>query len=434
MRRTRPGRPRRPAFQAAHWLWTPIPASPVLAANSALWAGYLSAAGTQHTATLHEFGITLVPASAITMDTPRYDIAFANVPAWGPDPFGSYTVPIPDGTAVPSTPGGDNQLAVIDPLTGMSFGLWQASKSGSVWSASWGGMAFLGSDGIETAGSTTATALARYAGVIGADELTAAIAANTGLKHALFCATDISSAAFVAPAIKADGTNQGAVATPIPQGHRIQLDPTITVDSIAGITAAEKVIAKTLQTYGAYIGDKGSSRLSFAFEYQTDGNPGAKYTAAGLGWDYYDLNKIPWASLRVLRNWDGTGPTFTDRKASRATSYSLTGSYTKIALSTVDATYPATVLVSGGIQIADYTGPIKIVLDCTTQGAASGYQQIFRPYVNDVAAGTENAATRGVRHAEWTISVLAGDVVSIYGYRTGTSSVDAGTTVLITLP
>ena len=46
--------------------------------------------------------------------------------------------------------------------------------------------------------------------------------------------------------------------------------------------------------------------------------------------------------------------------------------------------------MSGGIQI-NHTGNIKVVLDCTTQAAASGYQQLFLPYVNDVAAGTENA-------------------------------------------
>lgn len=140
---------------------------------------------------------------------------------------------------------------------------------------------------------------------------------------------------------------------------------------------------------------------------------------------------IPAARFRTVKRRP-TGA-FSAKRASRSTSMSLAGSYGKLALDTADAAYPGTALVSGGIQM-DYTGNIKVVLDCTTQAAASGYQQVFRPYINDVAAGTENSATRGVRHAEWTIPVVAGDVVSIYGYRTGTSSVDAGAIVLITLP
>ncbi|PVY32280.1 hypothetical protein [Williamsia muralis] len=142
---------------------------------------------------------------------------------------------------------------------------------------------------------------------------------------------------------------------------------------------------------------------------------------------------IPAARFRTVRRRAAGG--FTDRKASRSTGYTIgSSSYTEMALDTIDPGHPATTLVSGGIQV-NYTGNIKVVLDCTTQAAASGYQQLFLPYVNDVASSaTANAGTRGVRHAEWTIPVVSGDVVSIYASRTGTSSVDAGATVLITLP
>ena len=139
--------------------------------------------------------------------------------------------------------------------------------------------------------------------MVTAAELPSAIAANTGINHALVFSTSIAGSSFVGPAIKSDGTNIAAVATPIPEGYRIQLDPSINVDAIPGITPAEKVIAKTLQTYGAYVVDQGSATMAFAFEAVPDAtatNPGAAYTSAGLTWDYFDMANIPWSQLRVL--------------------------------------------------------------------------------------------------------------------------------------
>ncbi len=89
----------------------------------------------------------------------------------------------------------------------------------------------------------------------------------------------------------------------MPEGYRIQLDPTVDVDAIQGITEGEKVIAKTLQTHGAYAMDQGGARMAFAFELvddATSNNPGAVWADAGFAWDYYDMNNIPWSELRVI--------------------------------------------------------------------------------------------------------------------------------------
>ena len=296
-----------PFFQSAGWLWDPIPANPVLAPDSAIWASELSAAGTAHVADLVEFGVTLVPESAITGSTPRYNVTFTE--PWGPNPFGSNKVPIPLGTMVP--PGSDGQIAVLDPTTGMAYGIWQAkyNSATNTWSGSWGGMAPLNGNGIDQSGSATATGIDRYAGVVTAAEFATAEANDTGLNHALVFSSDIAGPGFVSPAISSDGSNIAAVVTPIPEGYRIQLDPSINVDAIPGITPGEKVIAKTLQTYGAYVVDQGGAAMAFAFQVvpgATSSNPGQVWVNAGFTWDYFDMSHIPWNDIRVLANSSGT--------------------------------------------------------------------------------------------------------------------------------
>ncbi|TGD88344.1 hypothetical protein BayCH28_11370 [Mycolicibacterium sp. CH28] len=295
-------------FQAADWLWKPIPANPVLAANSATWVSYLAAAGAKHVANLYEYGVTLISGSAITSTTPRYDVTFTE--PWGNDPLGSYSVPIPLGTKVPT--GSDGQIAVLDPATGKAFGIWQAKYDSATdtWSGAWGGVTDLNGNGVDQSGSATGTNIARYAGVVTATEFSTALANNSGINHALFISSNLAGALFSGPATKSDGTNMAGVAVPIPEGTRIQLDPSINIDAIAGITPAEKVIAKTLQTYGAYVGDQGGATMAVSFQVVPDAtsatNPGSVWTNAGLSWDYYDMSKIPWSQLRVLANWDGS--------------------------------------------------------------------------------------------------------------------------------
>lgn len=291
-----------PFFDDADWLWNRIDSDTKTAANSATWVKYFSEKGTAHPALLYQYAVTIVHANQITSSTPRYDVKFTE--KWGADPFGTRTVGMPKGTRVP--PGSDGHVVVMDEASNTVYGFWQAKYTSSTdsWSSSWGGMTSMSGNGIDAVGgSATATGISRAAGVITTSEFAAAVAANTGVNHALVFSSDIAGIDFVGPAIKSDGQNKAGVATPMPEGYRIQLDPSIDVDAIVGITAAEKVIAKTLQTYGAYLVDQGGARMAFAFEMASDATantPGAVYTQAGLAWDYYEMGKIPWSSLRVL--------------------------------------------------------------------------------------------------------------------------------------
>ena len=561
-RASKSGRRRgKPYFDLANWLWTPIPDNPAIESNSsAIVANLASAAGgAQRVAQLYDFGVRIVGASQINGATPSYSIVANNAPAWGANPF-PVAVRIPMGTTVP--PGSDGGLVVVDPISKVVTALWQAAyNSGTnTWSCSWGAQVSLTGDGIETGGgSSTATNLSRLAAVVTADEI-----ARGEIKHALVFSTESAkTTGFKFPAQKTDGDNASGSAAPIEEGTRVQLDPTIDVDAIPNITAAEKVIAKALQTYGAYCGDKGGSRMGFSFEHVGGTTPGQVYVDKGLAWDYFDLSHIPWASMRTLQAWDGSaiatgGPSgmtknadqfagnggmfqmtgwtpdvgstvtadglvvsmtngaivargtgkntvlgssnsnvslrrngvevattswsgnnpaswvigysgsissgdvftlwagnggdaytfmvagstvkhllnvFSPSSAFRSTSYTIGGSsFAKVAFDTIDSMVPATILNNGGIQV-DYTGQVKVILDCTTTGASSGYTQSFKPYINDVDAGAAaNVATRGVRHAEWLINVVSGQVVSLWAARSGTSGIEAGAQLQIVLP
>lgn len=187
---------------------------------------YLAAADAQRVANLYRYSVAIVSASEITSSTPRYDVTLTKTGRWGSDPFGSTTVPIPAGTKI--APGSDGQLAILDPTTGTAYGIWQAKYDSSTdtWSGSWGGMTDLSGDGIDDTGSTTAAGIARYAGVVTADEFASAVAANTGLNHALAFSTDLAGPDFVYPAIKSDGQNLAGVVTPIPEGTESSWTPT----------------------------------------------------------------------------------------------------------------------------------------------------------------------------------------------------------------
>jgi hypothetical protein len=233
--------------------------------------------------------------------TPRYSVSLTNAPAWGTSPFNGQTIPIPNGTVIP--PGTDGHVSTADPTTDKVYSMWQATHNASTWGASWGGVADLHGDGRETSGSSTATAISRFAGVVRGAEIAAG-----KIPHALIFASDMTDTInFRYPAQKTDGDNAAGVSIPIPEGTRVQLDPTINVAAISGITQGEIAVAKALQTYGAYCGDKGGSRMGFIFEFVNDGtNPGQVYVSAGLAWDYFNMSHIPWSSLRVLRSWDGS--------------------------------------------------------------------------------------------------------------------------------
>lgn len=271
-----------------------IRSNPLVDPDSAAMVAYASRTE-QVNANLYEFGI---PIFSATPSTPVYDVSCAKAGTWGSCPFLGLAMRIPP-TAKPN-PGSDGAMTVVDTATETIGEYWQAVHTGNSWSASWG--AVNSSTGSGWGGASTGAGASRLAGVIRVREIAEGL-----IPHALVLQTDnVCRSAFRPPAIKTDGDSTRADC--IPEGTRLQLDPSIHVDSIAGITAGERAVARAMQVYGGYVIDRAGTAMSVSFEQAADSSrttPGAVYTRAGLSWDYYGMPHVPWSRLRALDSWNG---------------------------------------------------------------------------------------------------------------------------------
>lgn len=277
-----------------------ITSNPALISNSAAIVARLSIG--QHVANLNEFGIPIYNASA---SSPVVSVRCTQ--AWGPCPLPT-AVRLPAG-ALPNT-GSDHALISIDWSANppVSYDFWGAAQpSGGTISTSWGGITYdlangsgIGPGG-GTSGSATATNVSRLAGVVRMREIQAGL-----IPHALAIASSLACPGYFRyPASHTDGFD--ASANCVPEGSRVQLDPSI---NVGALPYGQQVIAKALQTFGAYVVDNAGASIAVVFESDPSliGKPGqipAAYQSAGLAWDYYDMNAIPWSRLRVLQQWDG---------------------------------------------------------------------------------------------------------------------------------
>ena len=282
---------------AADSAWnTPIGANAVRDPNSAAMVAALTSVPNKVNAALYEFGAPVYEADA---STPRVKVTCTMT--WGDCMLAHQLVPIPDA-AVAAT-GSDGHLVVIDRAGGMSYELWQARKSTGGWVASWGAVMPLDGDGRSNPVSNNAVGagISRLAGLVRVSEIR-----NGYIPHALvFASANTCRNVFRYPATKTDGNSSASNC--IPEGARIQLDPSIDVDAIANITPAEKAIAKALQTYGAYVSDTAGTNMAFPFEVPTAEDGPNPYPTAGLRGDYDTMAHIPWARINVL-SWDATAP------------------------------------------------------------------------------------------------------------------------------
>jgi hypothetical protein len=201
--------------------------------------------------------------------------------------------PIPAG-AQPSS-GSDGHIVVLD-SAGAELDAWTAQHGSDGWSAGVRTVTSSQGSGLEcdrgqTCGRPNAAGFALAAGIVRPEEI-----AQGHIDHALVITTPYTRAGYVAcPALGTDGNSNDPAA--LPEGARLQLDPAVNVDGL-GIPAWQKVLARALQQYGAYVVDTGGS-LSI----RAESNVGRGYDAwakAGVP-NFPNLSGLPWGSLRVLQ-------------------------------------------------------------------------------------------------------------------------------------
>ena len=275
-------------FYASSSFWnTPISGSPAVDANSAAMVArsilpYTKGANFANT---DDWGIGL--AYARNGDK-TYTITGAIYYDTGPVSFR-----IPAG-ATPTT-GDDHHLVVIDGTKELD--MWQAryDAASDSWTAGsrfvtdingWGAMAAPG----QRAGGAVAAGFAGMGGVVRPEEI-----AQGHIDHALSLTVPLVRAGFIAaPATATDGFSSDPAS--LPEGAHLQLDPGFNVAAQTW-PAWQKVIATALQTYGAFVSDRGGSVALYG---QTDVNAGnASWAAAGTP-KSGSLANLPWDKMHVI--------------------------------------------------------------------------------------------------------------------------------------
>jgi hypothetical protein len=230
-------------------------------------------------------------------------------------------VPIPAG-ATPS-PGRDAQMVVIDRITGDEYDIWIAYPDTCRIMTKYVQGVYRGA--AEATYPSRGAGVPYLSGLIRPWEI-----AQGHIDHALALGhPTLDHARCVWPASKSEGTIDWAG---IPAGALIQLDPTLDVDTIPGLSVTGRIIARALQVYGAYLVDtSGSNKLytessiTAAWGGAANPSPGRDRVASpepprnqtgGLNWAYPDpptvrlsgvmltattVSAIPVSRLRVLQ-------------------------------------------------------------------------------------------------------------------------------------
>jgi hypothetical protein len=200
--------------------------------------------------------------------------------------------------------GWDGHLAVFDPSTGQELDMWQGvyDPDADTWSASgrtvtaadWGAACALG---IRCGGGGTAAGFLELGGVIRPEEIL-----QGHIDHALTLSTPYVRARYIA----CPATNYWASEGPmyfddpnaVPLGAHVQLDPKFNVD-VQSWPEYEKIVARALQKYGAYITD-----VSGTLELRGEANLDRGYDAWSLvgmpTTPHPSTREIPWNRFRVL--------------------------------------------------------------------------------------------------------------------------------------
>jgi hypothetical protein len=277
---------------------TPIGPNPQVDPDSDAMMAQFAQTASQYGGLWLGFDRDTPPVYFADASTPRHTVTLTD--QWAPFPTRP-GVPIP-GHALPDC-GDDNFMCILDTVNNRFWDFWQVTKQADgSWAGAWvtsvdstgsGVYPAVWADGTQ---GVRASQFAMLAGVVWPQEVAAG-----EINHALvFVYSFVRAGVYTAPAKTTDGVHNDQAA--IPMGARLQLDPTLDLDSL-NLTSYERVIAEALQEYGMYLGDSGGGiGLPVVHPYSFAGNPWSGLLPASVTVEHGTLlGNIPADRFRVLQ-------------------------------------------------------------------------------------------------------------------------------------
>jgi hypothetical protein len=268
-----------------------IPPDPAIDPNSADMVEGLTQAAERHgvVVAVKRFSVPIFHADA---STPRYNVRLTA--SWRAADY-LLDVPIPDD-ARPAA-GDDEHMIIIDTTTGCEYDLYDADRLETTWEADWANALPLSSRGVYEKGlSARGSGFGLFAGLIRPRELRNPDGSAGRIPHALVFNTPyVKAGGPVLPATESDGSS--GLSYSIPQGARVQLDPNFDLSTLS--KPYERVIARALQEYGAYVSDTSGSTIDFYAE-DPKGHDVNPYAAIWGDRTYVSLPTSLIDNLRVL--------------------------------------------------------------------------------------------------------------------------------------
>lgn len=211
-------------------------------------------------------------------------------------------VPIPADAQAAS--GTDEHMTVWQPSTDKLWEFWKMQLESDGWHARWGGEmddvstnpGYFTHSGITNDWGASATSLPLLGGLV-----TEADLRRGYINHALAISlVQTEQNCWSWPAQRTDGaTAATAGTTPIPEGMRFRLDPTINLASL-NLPPLTRMLAQAAQTYGMVVRDKGGAVAFYGEDPKSmSSNPWPaefENTYASVV-----LAKFPWSDLQALQ-------------------------------------------------------------------------------------------------------------------------------------
>ncbi|MBV9802445.1 MAG: hypothetical protein JO130_04620 [Solirubrobacterales bacterium] len=287
------------AFSPTSFWNTPLAATAPLDSNSQAYVNELvrqvNVYGSWMNTTSYSAPVYVVPA-----DEPMQHVTLDE---YGPALQAAFdAVPIPCDASAAA--GSDEHMVVWQPSTDRMWEFWQMHQASDGWHAAWGGEMdhvstnpgyFDPASGEDPHWGATATALPLLGGLV-----TEADLQRGYINHALAISLVETEPSYWSwPAQRTDGGYFTAGITPIPEGTRFRLDPTLNIASL-DLPPIDAMLAQAAQTYGIVVRDKSGVVVFYG---QDPVNLPSNPWPAAFENQYPNqvLAQFPWSHLQALQ-------------------------------------------------------------------------------------------------------------------------------------